>query len=44
MPLDIKVPGYYEIIPDLVSEIAAHGDRPGAIATGLQCGIAAASL
>lgn len=32
LPLDIRVPGYYFIIPDLVAEIASPGDRPGAIA------------
>lgn len=32
LPLDVRVPGYYEVIPDLVAEIASPSDRPGAIA------------
>ena len=32
LPLAVRVPGYYEVIPDLVAEIASPSDRPGEIA------------
>ena len=32
LPLEVRVPGYYEVIPDLVAEIASPGDSPRGIA------------
>ena len=32
LPLEVRVPGYYEVIPDLVAEIASPGDSAREIA------------
>ena len=32
LPLDVKVRGYYEVVPDLVIEIVSPGDRPAEVA------------
>lgn len=32
LPLEVRMPGYYEVIPDLVAEIASPGDSPREIA------------
>ena len=32
LPLDVKVRGYYEVVPDLVAEIVSPGDRPAEVA------------
>ena len=32
LPLDVKVRGFYEVVPDLVVEIVSPGDSPGYVA------------
>ena len=32
LPLDVKVRGYYEVIPDLVAEVVSPSDRPREVA------------
>ena len=32
LPLDVKVKGYYEVIPDLVAEVVSPNDRPREVA------------
>ena len=32
LALDVKVRGYYEVVPDLVAEIVSPGDRPAEVA------------
>ena len=36
LPLEVRVSGYYEIIPDLVAEVVSPNDRPAAVHDKIQ--------